>query len=178
MVQVMARGSLRCNAAKEATLASIYDFTMPLPNGAEISLSDHRGRVVLIVNTASRCGFTPQYAGLEKLHRQFGSEGLSVLGFPCNQFGGQEPGGAEEIEQFCSANFGVTFPLGAKIEVRGEGAHPLFRFLSTERRGLFGTRSIKWNFTKFLVDREGSVVARYGPRTKPDALEGPIRRLL
>jgi glutathione peroxidase len=159
-------------------MANIYDFTMPLPRGSEVAVSDLRGRVLLIVNTASRCGFTPQYAGLEKLHRDMGPEGLAVLAFPCNQFGGQEPGSAEDIAQFCSVNYGVTFPVAAKVDVRGKGAHPLFRFLSSERRGLFGARSIKWNFTKFLVDRDGRVVARYGPRTKPEALEGPIRRLL
>jgi glutathione peroxidase len=159
-------------------MANIYDFTMPLPDGSDVPLSDLRGRVLLIVNTASRCGFTPQYAGLEKLHRDMGPEGLAVLAFPCNQFGGQEPGSAEDIAQFCSVNYGVTFPVAAKVEVRGEGAHPLFRFLTRERRGLFGTRAIKWNFTKFLVDRQGKVVTRYGPRTKPETLEQPIRNLL
>jgi glutathione peroxidase len=174
----MARRSPRCNAGREAALTSIYDFTMPLPGGADMPLSTQRGHVLLIVNTASRCGFTPQYEGLEKLHRQLGPQGLRVLAFPCNQFGGQEPGGAAEIAQFCSVNFGVSFPLAAKVEVRGQGAHPLFRFLTSARRGLFGTRAIKWNFTKFLVDRNGRVVARYGPRTKPEALEAAIRRLL
>jgi glutathione peroxidase len=159
-------------------MASIYDFTMPLPDGSDVPLSGLRGRVLLIVNTASRCGFTPQYAGLEKLHRDMGPEGLAVLAFPCNQFGGQEPGSAEDIAQFCSVNYGLTFPVAAKVEVRGEGAHPLFRFLAGERRGLFGTRAIKWNFTKFLVDRQGKVVARYGPRTKPETLNEPIQRLL
>jgi glutathione peroxidase len=159
-------------------MATIYDFTMPLPDGSEVPLSDLCGRVLLIVNTASRCGFTPQYEGLEKLHREMGSEGLAVLAFPCNQFGGQEPGSAEDIAQFCSVNYGVTFPVAAKVEVRGEGAHPLFRFLTGERRGLFGTRAIKWNFTKFLVDRQGGVVARYGPRSKPETLNEPIQRLL
>jgi glutathione peroxidase len=174
----MARRSPRCNAGREAALTSIYDFTMPMPEGAEMPLSAQRGRVLLIVNTASRCGFTSQYDGLEKLHRELGAKGLSVLAFPCNQFGGQEPGSAEEIAQFCSVNFGVTFPLAAKVEVRGEGAHPLFRFLTSQRRGLFGTPAIKWNFTKFLVDRNGRVAARYGPRTKPERLEAAIRRLL
>jgi glutathione peroxidase len=159
-------------------LATIYDFSMPLPDGTETPLSAYRGHVLLIVNTASRCGFTPQYKGLQALHRQFGPSGLSVLAFPCNQFGGQEPGEADEIAQFCWVSFDVTFPIAAKTEVRGEGAHPLFRFLSSERRGLFGTRAIKWNFTKFLVDRDGHVVARYGPRTKPEALQAPIRHLL
>jgi glutathione peroxidase len=159
-------------------MATIYDFSMPLPDGAETPLSAYRGRVLLIVNTASRCGFTPQYAGLEALHRRLGPQGLGVLAFPCNQFGGQEPGDADEIAEFCSLNYGVTFPVAAKVEVRGEGAHPLFRFLTGEQRGLLGTRAIKWNFTKFLAGKDGRVVARYGPRTSPEALEAPIRRLL
>jgi glutathione peroxidase len=159
-------------------MATIYDLSMPLPDGSEVPLSAYRGRVLLVVNTASRCGFTSQYAGLECLHRQLGPEGLSVLGFPCNQFGAQEPGDAAEIAEFCSLNYGVTFPVAAKVTVRGEGAHPLFRFLTCERPGMFGTRAIKWNFTKFLVDRRGRAVARYGPRTRPEALAAPIRRLL
>ena len=133
---------------------------------------------MLIVNTASQCGFTPQYAGLEELHSKYHEKGLEVLGFPCNQFGKQEPGGDGEIGQFCEKNYGVRFPMFAKIDVNGENAHPLYRFLTRARRGLFGTSSIKWNFTKFLIDRQGRVVARYAPMTKPEALEAPIRKAL
>jgi glutathione peroxidase len=132
--------------------------------------------VLLIVNTASRCGFTPQYAGLEGLYDTFGRDGFAVLGFPCNQFGKQEPGSESEIGQFCERNYGVKFPMFAKIDVNGPNAHPLYRFLKRARRGLFGTPAIKWNFTKFLIDRKGRVLARYAPSKKPEALEAPIRR--
>jgi glutathione peroxidase len=157
---------------------TLYDLTMPMPDGREQPLAAYRGRVLLIVNTASRCGFTGQYAGLEDLYRRLGPGGLTVLGFPCNQFGGQEPGSAEEIGEFCRTRFDVTFPLAGKVEVKGEGAHPLFQLLTRERRGIFGSRAIKWNFTKFLVDRGGQVVARFGPRTSPATLSGHIERLL
>jgi glutathione peroxidase len=157
---------------------SIHDFSARLLNGEEVSLSRWRGQVLLIVNTASACGFTPQYAGLEDLYEQFGGDGLTVLGFPCNQFGEQEPGDAATISEFCARNYRVTFPLFEKIEVNGPDAHPLFHHLKKEKSGLLGTESIKWNFTKFLVDRGGKVVARYAPQTKPEELEGPIRKLL
>lgn len=137
-----------------------------------------RGKVLLIVNTASACGFTPQYQGLEALHRQFQDQGLVVLGFPCNQFGSQEGGSAEEIGAFCEKNYGVTFPLAAKVEVNGEHAHPLFRHLKREAPGLMGTEAIKWNFTKFLVKRDGSVFKRYAPQTTPSGLAEDIRALL
>jgi glutathione peroxidase len=157
---------------------SVHDFSARLLNGEEVSLSRWRGQVLLIVNTASACGFTPQYAGLEDLYEQFGGDGLTVLGFPCNQFGEQEPGDAAAISEFCARNYRVTFPLFEKIEVNGPDAHPLFHHLKKEKSGLLGTESIKWNFTKFLVDRGGKVVARYAPQTKPEELEGPIRKLL
>ena len=134
--------------------------------------------MLLIVNTASQCGFTPQYAGLETLYDKFESDGFAVLGFPCNQFGKQEPGGESEIGQFCEKNYGVRFPMFAKIDVNGAHAHPLYRFLKRAKRGIFGTPAIKWNFTKFLIDREGRVVARYAPSKKPEALETPIRKAL
>jgi glutathione peroxidase len=134
--------------------------------------------VLLIVNTASQCGFTPQYAGLESLYEKFGDDGFAVLGFPCNQFGKQEPDGEAAIGQFCEKNYGVRFPMFAKIDVNGENAHPLYRFLTRAKRGLLGSARIKWNFTKFLIGRDGEVVARYAPTKKPDALEAPIRDAL
>jgi glutathione peroxidase len=165
------------NKASEPT-ADIYGFSAPLLDGRSIELSGCRGHVVLIVNTASRCGFTPQYAGLEQLYRAYKERGLLVFGFPCNQFGAQEPGSADDIGTFCQQNYGVSFPVFAKIEVNGPGAHPLYDFLKHRRRGLFGTTRIKWNFTKFLVDRKGHVVARYAPATRPEALIPEIERLL
>jgi glutathione peroxidase len=158
-------------------MASVYDFTAKTLAGKDTSLADYKGEVLLIVNTASKCGFTPQYEGLEKLYEEHHPKGLSVLGFPCNQFGTQEPGSADEIGQFCQINYGVTFPMFAKIDVNGANAHPLYAYLKHEKPGLFGDR-IKWNFTKFLVDRDGTVVARYAPLTKPKDLEAPIAKLL
>ena len=158
-------------------MTSIYDFTAKTLAGKDVSLGDYKGQVLLIVNTASRCGFTPQYEGLEKLYEALHPKGLSVLGFPCNQFGAQEPGGADEIGRFCQVNYGVSFPMFAKIDVNGADAHPLYRFLKHEKKGLLGGR-INWNFTKFLIDRAGQVVARYAPVKKPQALEEPIARLL
>jgi glutathione peroxidase len=158
-------------------MTSIYDFNANTLQGKEVSLGDYRGQVLLIVNTASKCGFTPQYEGLEKLHESLRGKGLTVLGFPCNQFGAQEPGSESEIGQFCQVNYGVSFPMFAKIEVNGPQAHPLYRFLKHEKPGLLGSERIKWNFTKFLVDRAGKVAARYAPMTKPAAIEGPIAAL-
>jgi glutathione peroxidase len=149
---------------------SIYAFSVPLLDGREVSLSEFQGRVLLIVNTASKCGFTPQYEGLEHLYRTFKDRGFTVLGFPCNQFGEQEPGTAEEIGAFCQRNYGVSFPVFAKIDVNGENAHPLYRLLKRVKPGILGTEKIKWNFTKFLVDRDGRVVKRYAPATKPGEL--------
>jgi glutathione peroxidase len=134
--------------------------------------------VLLIVNTASQCGFTPQYEGLERLYQNHRDRGFTVLGFPCNQFGAQEPGSAAQIGEFCESNYGVSFPIFAKIDVNGASAHPLYKYLTQAKRGLAGTAGIKWNFTKFLVDRTGHVVARYAPATKPEALEAPVERLL
>jgi glutathione peroxidase len=157
---------------------NVYDFEARGLDGRERPLSAFRGQALLIVNTASKCGFTPQYAGLEALHRDHAARGFSVLGFPCNQFGAQEPGDAGEIRAFCEANYGVSFPMFAKIDVNGPGAHGLFDYLKRTRPGLFGSRRIKWNFTKFLVDREGRPVARFGPSKQPAALAPAIERLL
>jgi glutathione peroxidase len=157
---------------------TVYSFSATRLDGAEISLEQFHGQVLLIVNTASKCGFTPQYAALEQLYRAYRERGFAVLGFPCNQFGGQEPGSETEIGAFCEKNFGVSFPLFARIEVNGPQTHPLYRFLKNARRGILGSRRIKWNFTKFLVDRQGSVVGRYAPVTKPEAISDSIERLL
>jgi glutathione peroxidase len=158
-------------------VTSVYAFTAKSLSGKDVSLGDFRGQVLLVVNTASKCGFTPQYEGLEKLHEELHPKGLTVLGFPCNQFGKQEPGNEDEIGQFCQVNYGVSFPMFAKIDVNGPDAHPLYRYLKHEKPGVLGGR-IKWNFTKFLVDRAGKVVARYAPTTKPESLAQPIARLL
>ncbi len=159
-------------------MSTLYDFSATAIDGRRIAFSDYRGKVLLIVNTASRCGFTPQYAGLEQLYREFCQRGLIVLGFPCNQFGAQEPGDAEEIARFCSLNYDVSFSMFAKVDVNGDDAHPLYRFLKEARPGLLGTGGIKWNFTKFLVDRYGEVVERFSPATKPAELAAAIERLL
>ena len=159
-------------------MTSVYDFSAERLSGGTQSLAEYRGRPMLIVNTASECGFTPQYAGLQALHTAYAGRGLAVLGFPCNQFGKQEPGEPEEIAGFCDTNYGVGFPMFAKIEVNGPDAHPLFAHLKGEAPGLFGTRGIKWNFTKFLVDREGRVHARFAPSTKPESLSPDIEALL
>ena len=143
-----------------------------------MKLSDHAGQVLLIVNVASRCGFAPQYTGLEALYEAFGPDKFAVLGFPCNQFGAQEPGNAADIARFCSTSYNVTFPLFAKIEVNGTGAHPLYKFLKSQQKGLLGTEAIKWNFSKFLVDQKGAVVNRYGSSTRPEEIRGAIETLL
>lgn len=157
---------------------TIADFTVTLPNGETISLADRLGKVLLVVNTASKCGFTPQYDGLEALWRKFRDRGFEVIAFPCNQFGGQEPGSADEIDQFCKVNFGLSFPLMGKVEVNGPGADPLYQWLKAEAPGVLGTKNIKWNFTKFLIDRQGQVVHRYAPTAKPASLESDIAALL
>jgi glutathione peroxidase len=160
-------------------MPSIYSFSAePLGGGAPVSLENYAGKVLLIVNTASECGFTPQYAGLQKLYEDYAARGLAVLGFPCNQFGKQEPGDALQIGSFCEKNYGVTFPMFEKIDVNGANAHPLYRWLTGEAPGLLGLEAIKWNFTKFLVDRNGRVVKRYAPVTKPDAIAADIDKLL
>src|SRR6201996_290402 len=158
-------------------MASIYDFSAKSLSGQDTPLKDFAGKVMLIVNTASACGFTPQYKGLEALQQKFAARGFSVLGFPCNQFGRQEPGNAAEIGQFCESNYAVTFPMFDKIDVNGDSAHPLYQYLRREKSGLLGS-AIKWNFTKFLVDRSGKVVGRYAPTTTPDALKKEIEALL
>ena len=155
-----------------------YDFNATALDGQPVDLDRYRGKALLIVNTASACGFTPQYQGLEALQRSYADQGLVVLGFPCNQFGRQEQGSEAEIGAFCEKNYGVTFPMFSKIDVNGEDAHPLFRFLKGEAPGVLGTEAIKWNFTKFLVNREGAVVKRYAPATKPEELKGDIEKLL
>jgi glutathione peroxidase len=156
---------------------SLYDFSATLNNGKDKKLSAYKGKVLLIVNTASRCGNTPQYAGLQELYAKYHDRGFEVLAFPCNQFGHQEPGGDEEIKEFCEANYGVEFPLFSKIEVNGDEAHPLYKFLKSEKTGLLGD-SIKWNFTKFLVDKQGNVVDRYAPMMPPARIASDIERQL
>jgi glutathione peroxidase len=157
---------------------SIYDFSAETLDGKPAPLSDWRDKVVLIVNTASKCGFTPQYEGLEALYRKYRDRGLVVLGFPCNQFGAQEPGDAAEIANFCSLTYEVDFPMMGKIDVNGPGTHPLYAYLKHAKPGLLGTEGVKWNFTKFLVDRKGEVVERFAPNVTPKALEGAIEALL
>jgi len=159
-------------------MTTIADFTVTTNRGEALDLKDKLGKVLLVVNTASKCGFTPQYDGLEKLYEDYADRGFEVLGFPCNQFGAQEPGNAEEIAEFCKVNFGVTFPLMAKVDVNGDDASPLFDWLKKEAPGLMGSKAIKWNFTKFLIDREGKVVRRYAPTDKPEAIAKDIEALL
>ncbi len=157
---------------------SLHDISARRLDGSEQSLGDFRGQVLLIVNVASRCGFTPQYTGLEALYRKYRDRGFAVLGFPCNQFGAQEPGSEAEIGAFCSSTYDVTFPLFAKIDVNGDQAHPLYQHLKSAQPGILGTEAIKWNFTKFLVDRNGRVVSRHAPKDKPEELESAIEALL
>lgn len=157
---------------------NIFDYSATSLAGAPVDLAQYKGKVLLIVNTASACGFTPQYKGLEQVYQQFRDKGVVVLGFPCNQFGGQEPGTEAEIGAFCEKNYGVTFPLFSKVDVNGDAADPLFKQLKKEAPGLLGTEAIKWNFTKFLVGKDGKVAKRYAPSTKPEELTGDIERLL
>jgi len=159
-------------------MSEIYGLSAKSIVGEDVSLEDYRGKVLLIVNTASKCGFTPQYKGLEALYEQYKEQGLEILGFPCNQFGNQEPGDSGEISGFCERNFGVTFPLFEKIDVNGDDAHPLFVHLKQEAPGLLGSKSVKWNFTKFLVGRDGEVVKRFAPKDKPQALASAVEALL
>jgi len=159
-------------------MTTAYDFAANSLDGKPRSLNEFSGKVLLIVNTASKCGFTPQYEGLEKLFQKYHPQGLEVLGFPCNQFGAQEPGAASEIGAFCQKNYGVSFPMFEKIDVNGDAAHPLYRWLKESAPGLLGTEGIKWNFTKFLVDRSGKVVGRFAPTTKPEDLDQDIAKLL
>jgi glutathione peroxidase len=159
-------------------VSTIYDIPCQHIQGKQETLASHQGKVLLIVNTASQCGFTPQFQGLENLYKQYHAEGLEILGFPCNQFGSQDPGSNEEILTFCQTNYGVTFPMFARIDVNGPDAHPLFQHLKAQAPGVLGSEAIKWNFTKFLVDKTGAVKARYAPTTKPGDLEQAIKTLL
>jgi glutathione peroxidase len=159
-------------------MANVYEFSAQTLTGKARKMSDFKGSVLLVVNTASKCGFTPQYAGLEALYRKYKDQGLVVLGFPSNQFGEQEPGADTEIAEFCEMNYGVTFPMFAKVDVNGKSAHPLFKYLTSTRKGLLGSEAIKWNFTKFLVGRDGTVLERYAPTTKPEDIAGDIEKAL
>jgi glutathione peroxidase len=160
------------------TTQTVYDFQAQSISGEDIALSDFKGRVMLIVNTASKCGFTPQFGGLEKLHKTYADKGLAVVGFPCNQFGSQDPGADGEIAEFCQVNYGVSFPMMGKIDVNGPKAHPLYKWLSAEAPGLLGSKSIKWNFTKFLVGKDGQVIKRYAPTDKPADLAKDVEAAL
>ena len=159
-------------------MTTVLDFSAARANGDDTALSEFGGRVLLIVNTASKCGFTPQYEGLESLQKSYGERGFSVLAFPCNQFGGQEPGNEAEIQSFCDLNYQISFPLFSKIEVNGAASHPLFIHLKEQSPGVLGSKRIKWNFTKFLVNQQGEVVKRYSPSTKPEAIASDIEALL
>jgi glutathione peroxidase len=158
-------------------MTTLHDFSATAIDGSEIDLSAYEGKAVLVVNTASKCGFTPQYEGLEKLYEDYADQGLVILGFPCDQFGHQEPGDEVEIQEFCKLNYGVTFPMMAKVEVNGDGAHPVYQWLRAEKGGVLGSK-IKWNFTKFLVGKDGQVIDRYGSTTKPEKLKGDIEKAL
>ena len=157
---------------------SVYDYSAKTLDGQDVNLADYRGQVLLIVNTASKCGFTPQYEGLEALYKTYKDRGFTVLAFPCDQFGAQEPGNAEEIANFCSLTYDVTFPVMSKIDVNGADAHPLYRFLKREQKGVLGTEAIKWNFTKFLIGKDGEVVERFAPTVKPEDLKVAVEALL
>ncbi|MBT4521291.1 MAG: glutathione peroxidase [Halieaceae bacterium] len=157
---------------------NVFNFVCKSPSGKDKDLSDYKGKVLLVVNTASKCGLTPQFKGLEKLYGQYGDKGFEILGFPCNQFGHQDPGSNDEITEFCQLNYGVSFPMFGKIEVNGSGADPLYKYLKKEAPGAMGSRGIKWNFTKFLIDSSGEVVKRYAPTTKPADIARDIKKLL
>lgn len=159
-------------------MTTVFDFKADSLNGAPVDLAQYKGKVLLIVNVASQCGFTPQYTGLEQLEQQYAARGFEVLGFPCNQFGAQEPGNADEIRNFCDTKYSVSFPLFAKIDVNGDHAHPLYQHLKQAAPGVLGTQGIKWNFTKFLIRKDGSVYERYAPTTKPEELAADIEKLL
>jgi glutathione peroxidase len=171
-------GGQALSARKGDSRMSVHDFSVKMPGGAAKNLSEFAGGPMLIVNTASKCGFTGQYAGLEALHRQYGEKGLTVIAFPCNQFGAQEPGNEAQIMEFCSLTYNVTFPVASKVDVNGDNADPLFVHLKKEKPGLLGSQGIKWNFTKFLVDKDGKVVSRHAPTEKPEDLVKEIEALL
>jgi glutathione peroxidase len=159
-------------------MTTIYDFSAPLLNGKTKSLADFKGKALVVVNTASKCGLTPQYEGLEKLYKTYKTEGLEILGFPCNQFGAQEPGAASEIAEFCSLNYGVSFTMFDKVDVNGDTTHPIFQWLKSEAPGLLGSEAIKWNFTKFLVGKDGKAIERFASTTEPVAMESAIKKAL
>jgi glutathione peroxidase len=159
-------------------MSTVYDFSATTIDGKPRKLADYKGKVLLVVNTASKCGFTPQYKGLEALYEKYKGKGFAVLGFPSNQFGQQEPGADDEIAEFCEINYGVTFPLFSKVDVNGDAAHPLFKYLTSEKKGLLGSEAIKWNFTKFLIGKDGEVIERYAPTTKPEDLAKDVEKAL
>ncbi|WND02003.1 glutathione peroxidase [Temperatibacter marinus] len=159
-------------------MTNVHDFKANLLNGTSADLSEFKGKVLLIVNTASKCGLTPQYEGLEALYKDIGNENFEILGFPCNQFGNQEPGSSDDIGEFCQINYGVSFPMFEKIEVNGDNTHPLYQHLKSEKKGLLGSQKIKWNFTKFLINQAGEVVKRYAPTTKPEKIRSDIEALV
>lgn len=159
-------------------MSSVYDFETESINGSKKSLADYKGQVLLVVNTASKCGFTPQFEGLENLYKKHKDKGLTILGFPCNQFGKQDPGSNGEIQEFCQLNYGVSFPMHAKVDVNGDDTHPLFQHLKAAAPGIMGSQKIKWNFTKFLIDRDGKVVERFAPATAPEKIEEKIKTML
>lgn len=176
--QLFGEAAIAAKSKENQKLESIYDFRVKALDGKDIDLSSYKGEVMLIVNTASKCGFTKQYAGLEDLHKKYEPKGLKVLGFPCNQFGGQEPGDSSEIATFCQKNYGVDFQMFEKIDVNGKNAHPLYKYLTSTAPGALGTEAIKWNFTKFLVDRKGNIIKRYAPDVKPEDISGDIEKQL
>jgi len=169
---------VRIAASKEVDMTTFYDFTVDDIGGKPVNLDHYKGKVVLVVNTASKCGFTPQYKGLEALYRKYKDQGLEVLGFPCNQFGAQEPGSEQEIATFCETNYDVTFPMFRKVDVNGDSAAPVYKFLKSAKPGLLGTEAIKWNFTKFLVDRSGKVLERFAPNDTPESIERNVAKAL
>jgi glutathione peroxidase len=178
MIVILSLLTLLLHAEAKGDAMSLYDFKATRIDGREVPLSDYRGKVLLIVNTASKCGFTPQYEGLEKLYQRYGEKGFMILGFPSNQFGAQEPGSNAEIANFCRVNYGVSFDMFAKIDVNGDNTHPLYKYLKKEATGLLGSEVIKWNFTKFLIGRDGKVIDRYAPATKPESIAKAIEKLL
>ncbi len=159
-------------------MASVYDFTVRTIDGEEQKLDEYKGKTLLVVNVASKCGFTPQYKGLEEIYRKYADRGLVILGFPCNQFGHQEPGDEEEIKSFCSLTYDVSFPMFAKVDVNGKNTHPLYQYLKSEKKGVLGSESIKWNFTKFLVDKSGNVLKRYASKDKPESIGKDLESIL
>ncbi len=178
IINMLAVFSLTLFAKDNKMAESVHDFTVKNIDGKDVKLSDYKGKVLLIVNVASKCGYTKQYTGLEALYKKYKDKGLVILGFPCNQFGGQEPGSEAEIKEFCSLNYNVTFPMFAKIDVNGDDTHPLYNYLKDQAPGILGTKAIKWNFAKFLVGKDGKVVDRFATQTTPEDIDGKIADLL